>query len=376
MGTREVLERYVGDGRIPGAVALVARGDRVEVDAVGSMELDGGRPMARDSIFRIASITKPIVAAAVMMLVEDGTIRLDDPIAKWLPELASLKVVRTPESPVDDVVPAHPITVFDVMSSTAGYGMASDFTLPAVKMLMEKVHLWGRDLAELPTPDEWLRTLATLPLLCQPGEAFLYNVCSDIQGVLIARASGRTLPEFLDERIFQPLGMVDTAFFVPAEKRDRFTSAYASDPDGGLRLDDSPDGKWRAAPAFPSGAGGLASTADDWLRFARMLLAGGGKLLSPESVRQMTTNQLKPEQCEAGAIFLGGQGWGFGGSVDIATADPWNVLGRYGWVGGSGTLAYVVPSNGLVTILLTQRAMDGPAAGELLGDFCRAAADF
>ena len=191
----------------------------------------------------------------------------------------------------------------------------------------------GREVQRRPAPDEWLADLARLPLLYQPGEAWLYDTCSDLQGILVARASGQPLPEFFAERIFAPLGMRDTGFVVT--DRDRFTSYYRRD-EGGLVLADGPDGDWSRPPAFPEGSGGLASTADDWLRFARMLLADGAGLLSPASVRLMTTDHLTDAQRAVGELFLEGQGWGFGGSVDINTAGPGTIPGRYGWVGGSG----------------------------------------
>jgi CubicO group peptidase (beta-lactamase class C family) len=377
-GLHGVLERYVSDGSVPGAVGLVVCGDRVEVAVVGSMAVDGG-PMARDSIVRFASITKPITAAAVMMLVEDGRIALDDPVGQWLPELAEPKVVRTPQGAVEDVVPAaRPITVFDLLSSRAGYGFASDFTLPAVRRLFS-VQKDGREPQSFPAPDVWMAELARVPLLYQPGQAWLYDTCSTLQGVLIERACGQPLPGFLAERVFGPLGMADTGFVVPPAKRGRFTSYYRTGPGGGLELADGPDGQWTAPPAFPLGNGGLAGTADDWLAFGRMLLAegtttAGRRLLRPGSVRLMTTDHTTPAQREIGRLFLEGQGWGFGGSVDIAAIDPWNVPGRYGWVGGTGTSAHITPATGTVAILLTQVAADSPIPPQWMPDFWRYAA--
>jgi CubicO group peptidase (beta-lactamase class C family) len=371
---RDLLKTHVDNSSVAGAVGLVARGDQVDVQAVGLADVGGAAPMTRDSIFRIASITKPIVAAAVMVLVEDGRIGLHDPVDKWLPELASPVVIRTPESPVDDVVPAlRPITVHDLLTSRAGYGFpAADGSLPAIQALLsDGQQQFGRDPQFVSAPDEWLAGLAKVPLLHQPGEAFLYNTCSDLQGVLVARVSGAALPDFLAERLFEPVGMVDTGFHVPAAKFDRMTSYYRT----GLELVDGPDGQWSSPPAFPSGAGGLVSTVDDWLRFGRMLLADGGTVLSPESVRQMTTDHLTRPQREAGALFLEGQGWGFGGTVDIASIDPWNVPGRYGWVGGTGTAAHITPSTGAVTVLLTQLAMNDPTTPAVMRDFWRYAAD-
>ncbi|MFF5011992.1 serine hydrolase domain-containing protein [Streptomyces sp. NPDC001165] len=369
----DTLRRYVDDGTVPGAVALVARGDEVEVVTVGHADVGGSAPMARDSLFRIASITKPVTAAAVLMLIEDGRIGLDDPVDEWLPELAKPMAVRTPASPPDDLVPAaRPITVEDLLSSRAGWGFPSDFTLPALQALFE-VQKDGRAPQAYPAPDAWLAALARVPLLYQPGEAWLYATCSDLQGVLIARVSGRSLPEFLAERVFEPLGMTDTAFEVPADKRDRFTTYYRRGAGGTLEVADTPDGEWSRMPAFPSGGGGLASTADDYLAFVRMLLgageANGRRLLSPTSVSRMTSNHLSARQREIGRLFLEGQGWGYGGQVDVTPGDPWNVPGRYGWVGGTGTTAHLVPATGTITLLLTQVGMADPTPTPLMRDF-------
>ena len=377
---RGILRTHVSKGPVPGAVGLIARGDRVEVQAAGSADADGTSPLARDSIFRIASITKPIIAAAVMMCVEDGRIALADPVGQWLPELASPVVVRTPVSPADDVVPAvRPITVADLLTFRAGYGFPSDFSSPVAGLLFSELKQGPPQPQLVAAPDDWMAALARIPLLCQPGEAWLYNTCSDILGVLLARVSGHSLPDFLAERLFEPLGMADTGFDVPAAKLGRFTSYYRADPAGGLELVDAPGGQWSSPPPFPSGAGGLVSTADDWHCFARMLLAGGSaggrQLLSPASVRQMTTDQLTQSQRDASQPFLQGQGWGFGGSVDVAAIDPWNVPGRYGWVGGTGTTAHITPSTGAVAILLSQLEMTGPTPTALMRDFWRHAAN-
>ena len=372
----DVLQKHVSDGALPGVVGLVARGDRIEVAAAGSVDVDGTSPIARDSIFRFASITKPITAAAVMVLVEDGRVALDDPVERWLPELGRPRVVRTPAGPVDDLIPAsRPIRVVDLLSSCAGYGFASDFTLPAVQALFS-VQKDGREPQSFAPPDVWMSELSRIPLLYQPGEAWLYDTCSALQGVLIARVSGEPLPDFMAERVFEPLGMVDSAFEVPVAKRGRFTSYYRRAPAGGLELADGPDGQWSSLPAFPLGSGGLAGTADDWLAFGRMLLeegatASGGRLLSPDSVRLMTTNHLTPAQREPGKLFLEGQGWGFGGSVDVETSDPWNVPGRYGWVGGTGTSAHIIPATGTVAIVLAQVGLDSPVPSDWLQDFWR-----
>jgi CubicO group peptidase (beta-lactamase class C family) len=357
---RDVLAPHVTKGPVPGAVGLIARGDQVEVAAVGYADTEGTTPLARDSIFRIASLTKPVMAAAVMILVDEGRLALDSPIGHWLPELAAPDVVRDPAGPVEDVVPAaRPITVEDLLTFRAGWGYPSDFTLPAVRPVFALMD--PHEPQRLPEPDTWLAALGRIPLLYQPGQEWLYNTCSDIQGVLLSRVTGRSLPDFLAERIFEPLGMHDTAFEVPAAKRSRFTSSYVPTADGGAERVDTPDGQWSGLPAFPSGAGGLASTADDLWAFARMILDGGGSVLSAESVRLMTTDHLTPAQRAASDRFTLGSGWGFGGTVDVERRDPWNVPGRYGWVGGTGTAAHLVPSTGAVTILLTQLALTGPS---------------
>jgi len=341
---QNLLDAEVAGGELPGAAALVARGDEVEIAAAGDVE--------PSSIARIASITKPITAAALMLLVDEGAVSLGDPISRWLPELAAPRVVRTPESPVDDVVPAaRPITVEDILTFRAGWGFPSDWSRPAVDELFRKMPVFG--IRE--TPDEWLATLAGVPMLHQPGEAWLYNTCSDIQGVLIARASGRPLPEFLAERLFGPLGMSDTGFSVPPGELDRLPPRHGHMPvpiDGKL---------WTEPPVFPSGAGGLVSTLADLHRFARMLLAGGGGILTSESVRSMTTDHLTQEQRAASTLFLEGDGWGFGGSV---APD-----GRYGWVGGTGTAAHLVPATLTIGVLLTQVQMTGPTPPPVMRRF-------
>ncbi|MFJ2646657.1 serine hydrolase domain-containing protein [Streptomyces sp. NPDC087420] len=371
----DLLLARVDDGTVPGAVGLVARDGEVEVAVAGAVDTEGTSAMARDSIFRIASLTKPVTAAAVMMLVDDGLIALGDPVRRWLPELVAPMVVRTPDAPVDDVVPAdRPITVADLLSSRAGYGFPADFSLPAVALLFSELLQGPPQPQAVPEPDDWMARLGRIPLLRQPGEAWLYNICSDIQGVLVARVTGRPLGEFLAERLFEPLSMNDTGFSLPAGGLDRFTSYYRDD----LTLIDAPAGQWSEPPPFPSGGGGLVSTVDDWYAFARLLLGGGStggkRLLSAESVRLMTTDHLTRAQRAAGELFLEGQGWGYGGSVDVEAVDPWNVPGRYGWVGGTGTAAHVVPSTGAVSILLTQRAMASPTPPALMREFWRYAA--
>ncbi len=374
------LAHYVEDGRVPGLVAVVAGADREDVAVLGNQTLDGP-PMARRSLFRIASISKPIMAAATLALAERGLFDLDEPVARLLPELAEPRVLRASDGPVDDTVPAvRPITVRHLLTFTAGLGFPSDFSVPYVALLTERLQEGPPDPQGRPDPDTWMQRVATMPLLHQPGEGWAYNTGSDLLGVLAARAAGRPLAEVLADTVFEPLGMVDTGFWVPAAERGRLTSLYRrAGGAGGLELVDGPDGAWSSPPAFPSGAGGLVSTVDDWLAFGRMLLArgagpGGRRILSEASVTAMTKDALSPSQREAGGMFLDGQSWGFGGGVDIAPGERWREQGRYGWVGGTGTTAHVASASGRVTILLTQVMMTGPSALPVMEAFWDATA--
>lgn len=366
---------------MPGLVALVTGPDgEEEVAVLGHQSIDGP-PMARRSLFRIASITKPIVAAATMALVERGLFELDEPVGRLLPELVSPRVLCSPTGPVDDTVPAvRPITVRHLLTFTAGLGFPPDFSLPFVALLTERLQEGPPDPQTRPGFDTWMESVATMPLLHQPGEGWTYNTGSDLLGVLLARAVSRPLPEVLAETLFEPLGMVDTRFWVPETERGRLTSLYRrTGGAGGLELVDGPDGAWSSPPAFPSGAGGLVSTVDDWAAFGRMLLdrgvgPGGEQVLSEASVAAMTTDALDDTQRAAGGIFLDGQSWGFGGGVDVAPVERWQEPGRYGWVGGTGTTAHVSFASGRVTVLLTQVMMTGPTALPVMEAFWAATA--
>lgn len=372
-----VLRPFIDAGQVPGLVALLARGDDVEVVALGTQD-SSGTPMARDSIFRAASITKPVTAAVVMSLVEDDLVDLDAPVGELLPELAEPRVLRTLESPLDDTVAAErPITARHLLSGTAGHGFCT-WESPVPALLMERLGQADEDVRTVPEPDEWMRRLGEVPLMHQPGEGWTYNASYDVLGVLAARASGRPLADVMAERVLGPLGMDDTGFLVPADRIGRFTTLHESG-DGGLRVSDEPDGYYTCAPAFASGAGGLVTTVDDWLAFGRMLLAGGGDVLGPASVREMTTDHTTERSRELGGWFLDGQGWGYGGGVDTSLIEEWNVIGRYGWVGGTGTSAYVHPATdiaaGTVAVLLTQVVLGAPGIEELLKAFWTASKD-
>lgn len=366
---RAVITDQIARNVFPGAVLLVAQGEDVAVSADGVSAIGGRALMRRDAIFRIASMTKAITAAAVMMLVEEGKLRLEENAERLLPELANARVLRTIASELDDTTAAnHPITVREIMNFTFGSGLNFDANLPIVKA--------GRDLrltlAE-PTPmtphapDEWMRRFATLPLMHQPGERWLYNVGSLIQGVLVRRASGQDFDSFVEERITAPLGMRDTGFYVPADKLDRFAGCgLFTDPitHQQTRMDrDGAQSAYASRPVFPSGAGGLCSTVDDYLVFARMLAAGGehngGRLLRPDSVRAMISNQLSDAQRRASAQsfmpgFFDNHSWGYGVSLQIGPDSVTQVAGAYGWDGGFGSSWFTDPNRNLISIVMTQ----------------------
>jgi CubicO group peptidase (beta-lactamase class C family) len=384
---RNVLERHVDAGYVPGAVAVVARHGEVHIEAVGNLAFEGadsGTPMAADTICRIGSMTKPVVAACAMTLVEDCTLRLDDPVDALLPELADMTVLADPNGPLDDAVPAkRPITLRDLLTFTLGTGMvpAEPGTVPIADALAA--------LEPPPSPDESIRRLGTLPLVYQPGERWMYHIAADVTGVLIARATGMSFGDALRERICEPLGMKDTGFSVSGESISRLATAYERDATGEVVVEDGPDGYWSRSPAFESGGGGLVSTADDFLAFASALLAGGNRngerVLSRPSVTLMTSDHLTPAQ-KAVSGFTPGYfddiGWGYGMSVRTrrthmgpapGVSYPWAAsVGSYGWPGVYGTGWYNDPAEDMTTILMIQRA-PAPPGLPILFDFWTAA---
>ena len=377
----DVMAGYVERGEMPGLVTLVSRRGEVHVDAIGMRTFGGSAPMLRDTIFRIASLTKPITAAAAMILIEECKLRLDEPVDRLLPELANRRVLKRIDGPLADTVPAQrPITARDLLTFRMGFGsvMAPPDTYPIQRAMRELVI--GGDgppiPSKTPAPDEWIRRLGTLPLMHQPGEKWLYNTGSDVLGVLIARVSGQTFDAFLRERIFEPLGMKDTGFSVPPGARDRLPGCYvANRGTGALDIyDDARESAWSRAPAFPSGAGGLVSTVDDYLAFCQMMLNKGrygrGRILSRPSVELMTTDHLTPVQKQGAELFFGDHsGWGFGMEIITRRDDLSAVPGRFGWTGGLGTSGYSDPNEDLVGILMTQRLMDSPEPPRVFRDF-------
>jgi len=373
-----VLRDHVAAGRIPGGIVLVSEADKVRIVAEGRIGFESeDAPMAPDTIVRIASITKPITAAAALQLVDDGRIALDSPIDRWLPELGGAVAVRTPTSALDDVVPLdRKITLRDLLTSRAGWGFSCDFTLPAIQALFP-VQTDGRYPHAYPAAGAWLTRLAEVPLLAQPGSMWLYDTSLTILGILVERLSGQSLGQQFEERIFEPLGMTDTSFTLRQSDMDRFARLYRKGDEGALvEADDR--AAWLAAPDLELGNGGLVGTGGDWWRFARMLLAGGdgprGRVLPEDLVHQMLTNQISDDQMSAASLFLEGQGWGYGGSVDVDGSEPWSVPGRFGWVGGTGTSGHLVPSTGETTIVLTQVCASAPGLLPIYRDTWTAAA--
>ena len=376
-----VLSGYVERGHLPGLVALVGRNDDVHVETLGTMSFGAPALMKRDTIFRIASITKPVTAVAAMILVEECKLRLDDSIEPWLPELANRRVLKELSSQLDDTVPAQrAITVRDLLTSCMGFGsvMAPPGTYP-IQHFIREYHIGGdgpHTPAEWPATDEWMQKLGSLPLIAQPGARWMYNVSLDVLGVLIARVAGQSLGAFMHERIFEPLGMKDTAFSVPPRKLDRLPESYFFNPaTNALDLFDGvANSAWRTEPAFESGSGALVSTADDYFVFSRMLLNKGRhgrkQVLSRASVELMTSDQVTAEQRAGAEIFFGTHAsWGFGLAVDIRRDQIYHNPGRFGWDGGFGTSAYTDPANGSIGILLTQRLVDSPEPPKLYTDF-------
>jgi CubicO group peptidase (beta-lactamase class C family) len=378
---RDVMTGHVQRGLVPGIVTLVSRRGEVYVDVIGTKEFGGSDPMRRDTIFRIASVTKPIVAVAAMILVEECTLRLDEPVDPWLPELADRRVLRAIDSTLDDTVPANrPITLRDLLTFRLGIGAVMVFPPRyPIQQAMAEAGVASGPTLPAHAPDELMRRFGSLPLVHQPGERWLYDSGSDILGVLISRVAGTSLEEFLQVRIFEPLGMSDTSFSVPESKLDRLASSYWTNPSTGEfeifdGVDD--DSRWASPPVFESGAGGLVSTVDDLLVFGQMMLKRGKyryeRILSRRSIELMTTDHITPEQ-KAVSEFVPGfwdnHGWGFGLSIVTRRDDLAATPGRYGWDGGYGTSWYVDPKEELVGILLTQRVWDAPGAPVVLLDF-------
>ncbi|WP_156757831.1 serine hydrolase domain-containing protein [Actinokineospora pegani] len=343
------------------AVPLVAA-----VDRAGETHVTCTGGLTRDSIFRISSMTKPVTAVAALCLVEDTVLRLDDPVDPWLPELAGVPVLRS-LSGLDTEPLARPITVRDLMNSTFGHGQLLDGpdVYPVQALLADAGFPVGPPRPdETHAPDEYMARLGSVPLMAQPGSRWFYNTAYDVLGILVQRAAGASLGAFMRERVFDPLGMVDTGFSVDQADLPRLSTSYLGDD-----VFDPPGGAWSRPPALESGAGGLVSTVDDYLRFGRMLLAGGGDVLSPASVALMTSDQLTDEQkVDTGFLDFTAFTWGFGVSVVLRRTDVFMSPGRFGWDGGLGTSSRMDPELDVTTVLLTQHLWTSPAGPRLAHD--------
>ena len=371
-GLHAAAGRHVGDEKVPGLVALVACGGQVHAEALGRLVV-GGPPVARDSIFRIASTTKPITAAVTLAVAAEGLFGLDEPVDRLLPELAGRRVLRSVDGPLEDTVPAaRAIIVRDLLVFTFGFGMVGEmFAAPqpwpvvAAADELRLATIGPPDPPVPPDPGTWIAALGSLPLLAQPGERWMYNTGAQVLGVLVARAAGQPFSEVLRTRIFEPPGMPGTGFW--AADTHRLATACQPAPDG-LAVRDAPGGKWSRPPVFGDGAAGLVSTADDLLAFARMLLRGGAPVLPADAVQAMTTDQLTAAQKARGGLlpgFFDGRSWGFCQAVYDS--------GAFGWDGGLGTSWLVDPSQDLTVIVLTQRMFESPDPPQVHRDIQAAA---
>jgi CubicO group peptidase (beta-lactamase class C family) len=361
---RAVVAEQVDAGETPGAVLAVSCGGDVRIETVGAACVDGTGVLGADTVFRIASLTKPLVAAVTLMLVEDGVTALTAPIDEWLPELADRRVVRALDGPIGDTVAARrPITVQDLLTMRMGFGFSFDSACPVLDAAVEAdLGIGPPDPSVALTPDEWITRFAALPLMHQPGADWMYEFSFGVLGVLLARISGRPLDVLLRERLLDPLGMTDTGFTVAASARDRLVPCYTPGAAGLEVFDGVTDSRWLARPAFPDARGGLVSTARDYLRFARLLLNNGvhegTRLLSAASVTAMTTDQLGAQRATSASarIFLdSGGGWGYGVEVVTPELVPGTGSPRYGWGGGLGATWYSFPDRDTAAMLLTQR---------------------
>lgn len=366
------LSRLVGERRTPGAAFAVRLGEEEAVRCVGATALGGDRLVTPETSFWLASVSKPIGAVLAHVLLEEGTIGLDDPLERWLPELASPRVLSHPAAALRDTVPAvRPPTVRDLLAGTMGWGLAADCFAdpppPVFTAMVEAGVSPGPFAADL-DPEEFIARLAALPMASQPGEQWRYHVPHDVLSVLLARAADRPLAELLDERVLEPLGMGHTGFGDPTRTSVDVTDIHATGPEGDVEVVTAPDPQ--RPPAFPGLGAGLMSSAADLLTFGSALLDGGGPILSRHQLDVMTSDALTADQRAAAAPFIEpGSSWGLGVGIDVrlgegeASEQTWHSPGRLGWVGGTGAMLYVDPVRDLVAVLLTGRMMNGPDDG-------------
>ena len=373
-----IMQQVVAQKQIAGIVTLLARhGKVVDYRTYGVSDLAANKPIQKDAIFRDFSMTKPITGVAMMILYEQGKWLPSDPISKFIPEFAHLKVYNGvgADGKIVLVDPVHPPTMGELMSHTAGFTYGFFGNTPVDKMYRD-AHLF--DSASL---QEFIEKLAKLPLLYQPGQGWTYSVSMDVEGYIVQKLSGQSLPDFDRDHIFAPLGMRDAGFYVPADKRSRFVTLYQSQlgPNGALVADPTGGGlshhNYAQPPALPSGGGGMVSTAEDYYRFAQMLLNSGQlngvRIISPATVKLMTSNHLVPDLL-TGKYSIGmqqmrpGFGYGYNGAVvfDPAMAGLSDGKGEYLWDGAAGTWFWIDPTNDIVFVGMIQRML-GPTSPNL-----------
>lgn len=359
-GVWEAAEHHIGDAQVPGLVVLIEHDGEVYVKYLGVLG-HGRAPVTRDSLFRIASVTKPLTAACTLALIGEGLLGLDEPVGRLLPELAAPRVLGRPDGPLNETVAAErEITTRDLLTFTFGLGFTFEmFTSPtpwpifvASEEDLQLATLGPPDPSVQRDPDTWIARLGSLPLMFQPGERFLYNTSAGVLGVLCARAAGASFSEVLRTRVLSPLDMDDTAFFTT--EASRLATGYRSTPEGLIVFDEA-DGDYSHPRAFEDAGRGLVSTVDDLNKFATMLLCGGVSVLSDRQVLEMTRDQLTPAQkvhSPFGPGWFDHQSWGYG----IRVHDN----GAFGWDGGYGSTFLVDPAADLVVIVLTQRMFESP----------------
>jgi CubicO group peptidase (beta-lactamase class C family) len=361
------MQREVDEKELAGIVTILMRhGKVVEERTYGKKDIASGAPMTKDTIFRIYSMTKPVTGVAMMLLYEEGKWHPSEPISKYIPEFAHLKVFKGADASGNMILedPVHAPTMSELMTHTAGFTYGFFGSTLVDKMYNEQKVLESQSLKEM------IDRLAKIPLLCQPGTRWVYSVSMDIQGYIVEKLSGQSLPEFMEQRIFGPLGMKDTGFFVPKEKRNRFATLYREDKEGHLAADAADGGAptdYAAQPSEPSGGGGMVSTAEDYLRFAQMLLnegeLDGVRILAPATVQLMTSNHLAASLM-TGEIRLGpgpGLGWGYDCAVFTDPLQAGELFGKgtFFWAGAADTWFWVDPTNDVVFVGMTQRML-GP----------------
>jgi CubicO group peptidase (beta-lactamase class C family) len=360
------LAPHLESGRVPGYVAGVSIGGQRRVHAAGTMAAGAGTPIRPDALFRIASLSKVVAAVVALALVRDGVVALDDDIARWLPELGAMRVIGRIDGPIDEGDPApRPIVVSDLLTMTAGFGLV--LTRGPLRSAIIDEGLMPGPFAPPFSHDEFVIRLARLPLAFAPGAGWLYHTSSDVLGVLLARASGEPLHELVSTLVAAPLGLADLSF--RAEEPERLATAY-SVGENGLEMLDPPTGRFSRRPRFESFGAGLISTVPDFLTFLEMLGAGGAPILNSGAVTLMGTDCLSDRQRASAQQFLGsGRSWGLGCEVVLAREQTALPPGSFGWMGGTGTTAYVDPEHGLAAVLFTQRAMESNRPPATFVDF-------